>query len=714
MRTNPPDTAMHATRPCPGVLALLVLAALLARGADARGADSAPVLFVSRNPVPAAASGGEAALPGFGPAHRTRAVGGKLMVYSPGGRVRPLLPAGRLYDVADPSVSWDGRTVVFAAVEHPDSCWRVWRVGADGRGLRRLTHSDRAADLAQFGAAAERFRRYDDFDPCFLPDGRIIFASTRYPSIASLYGVPTSNLFVMTAGGDSLRRITTERNGAEEPAVDPVTGRVVYARWWLNLDRPSNATGHNLAREDGLALTRDIGNIWHAVTITPDGNELKLYAGFPRTRAGTQTYKPAVAADGRLLSVFTERPDLHPGSGALGIRWFRKGADVEHPVLGARPGGPPGAQATDPYPLAGDEILLSYAPTGEDFGVYRCRLDGGGLVRVADLPGTHELEPQLLAPRPRPPVIPDQSLYRALAVPPTEDPQTHLRDDTFRFDCMNVFTNGAVDEPIPDAPRIARDVTIRFFMNVQRQSTATPDPSIHVKDAPVFYNGGVHEHDMPAEVPMFEQLVDAHGKVLASPGGAFAHVTGFNFERQGSGTKCVGCHAGHTLLEVPVNGLAAEWFNAATSAAVTATSAWPEPAGSRPRAERVVDRQARTGGDTVYWAATDGGAQGVRLAWSIPLEFRELVLYAVSRDASQGTTSDILDCEYVLTRGGREVARVASTGPVAPSGTRVRVEPVVADALEVTVRRFTGTIRGREVAGLAEVETIARIHQDTR
>jgi len=42
------------------------------------------------------------------------------------------------------------------------------------------------------------------------------------------------------------------------------------------------------------------------------------------------------------------------------------------------------------------------------------------------------------------------------------------------------------------------------------------------------------------------------------------------------------------------------------------------------------------------------------------------------------------------------------------------VEPVVADALEVTVRRFTGTIRGREVAGLAEVETIARIHQDTR
>jgi hypothetical protein len=38
----------------------------------------------------------------------------------------------------------------------------------------------------------------------------------------------------------------------------------------------------------------------------------------------------------------------------------------------------------------------------------------------------------------------------------------------------------------------------------------------------------------------------------------------------------------------------------------------------------------------------------------------------------------------------------------------------VADGVAITVRRYEGRIRGRNVAGLAEVETIARIHQDTQ
>lgn len=706
-----PGTRVAAAGAVPAAVAVLLL---LGASPPAETQTDPSILFVSRKPVRAVGAEEAGAIPGFGPHHRTAVTGGRLMVRRPGGSIEPFLRKALLHDVADPDVSWDGRTVVFAAVEHPDSSWRIWSATSDGRSIRKLTRTDRNADLGQLGAAAHRFVRYDDFDPCFLPDGRIVFASTRYPSLASLYAVPASNLFVMTADGDSMRRITTERNGAEEPTIDPVSGRVVYARWWLNLDRPSNVTRDNLAREDAQALTSDIANIWQAVTITPDGDEVKLYAGFPRTREGLQTYKPAVTAEGRLLSVYTEDADIHPGPAGTGIRWFNKGADYERPVLGARPGGPPGARATDPHPLRGGGMLIAYAPAGDDFGIYRCSMDGTRLEKIADLRGSHELEPQVLAPRPRPPVIADRFLYRAGAVPPTEDPGTHLRDDTFRFDCMNVYANGAVDEPMPDAPRIARDASIRFFMNMQRQSAGAPDPSIHLKDAPVFANGAVHEHDLPAEVPLFEMLVDGRGKVLESPGGRFAHVAGFNYERQGAGTKCVGCHVGHSVLEVPVNGMVAEWFNAAPSAAVSATSAMAAPEGEDPVPQRVVDRQARTGGDSVYWAAMEEGPQTVRLRWTMPLQMRELVLYAVSPDAARGTDSRVLDCEVSLHLAGRETHRVGSTGAVAPAGTTVRIPPTVADEIAVTVRRYEGGVRGRRVAALAEIETIARIHQETQ
>src|SRR6185295_8829781 len=98
----------------------------------------------------------------------------------------------------DPCVSWDARRVVFAGTVHPDSAWRIYVVNADGTALTALTHTDRALDLSPLGAgAAARFARYDDFDPAWLPNGGIVFASTRFPQVSQFGRVPVSNLFVM-------------------------------------------------------------------------------------------------------------------------------------------------------------------------------------------------------------------------------------------------------------------------------------------------------------------------------------------------------------------------------------------------------------------------------------------------------------------------------------------------------------------------------------
>ena len=679
------------------------------------GSSFPPIVFVSRNSLKSLQRGEVGAIPGFGPKYRTAKVGGKLVLRHANGTYKSLLDSTRFFDVADPCVSWDAKRILFSGVERPDSSWRIYQINSNGTGLKQLTFTNRAIDLSRFGADSTWFLQYDDFDPCYLPDGRVVFASTRYPSMALLDNVHTSNLYVMKADGAEMHRITSERNGAEEPTIDPVTGKIVYARWWVNIDMPSNVGEHGLTRNKGDALTDDIANIWQAIIINPDGNELKLYAGFPRTRFGTQTYKPGVMNDGRLLSVFSPHTSLSRSIGGAGIRWFKPGADFEHYVIGT-----PSAEslrvvsaappfATDPVPLSDNAILLSYSHDGIDYGIYSVRLDGSQRRKIIDLPGTLELEPQVLQPRRVPPILADQFPAPITDLPPMVDSASHYRNDLFRFDCMNIYTNGAVDEPIPDGPHITIGASIRFFISVQGNNPFIPGPSILLKEVPVFNNGGVHEPELPADMPLFEQIADSSGKVLEAPGGRFAHVPGMNFERIGGGTKCVGCHVGHSILTVPVSGSLSEWFNVSTSATVSASSYFTDDKGHAFLPQRVVDRQARTGGDTVNWVSNEGAGAFVEMKWDTPIEIREFKLYNVTPNPKSGTSIRVEDAEIFLFLKGEETGHIRSTGSISPDGTRIKLSPSTADAVRVIIKRFRGTIVSRKVAGLAEVETIARI-----
>ena len=672
-----------------------------------------PIVFVSRNRVQG--SDVSDAIPGMGPRHRTSIVGGRLMSMRRDGSVRVLVDSTVLFDVADPCVSWDARTIVFSGAQHPDSSWRIYQINSDGSGFMQLTLTDRVVDISQFGSEASHFLHYDDIDPCYLPDGRIVFASTRYPLMSLLDSVRVTNLYVMEYDGKGMHRITSERNGGEEPTIDPVTGKIVYARWWLNVDMPSNKTVSGLTRDVHDALTNDIANIWQAIIINPDGNELKLYAGFPRTRLGTQTYKPAVMDNGTLLSVFSPHTSLTKSIGGTGIRWFKAGADFEHHVIGIKPddvstsvspAAPP--YATDPVQLDTKTILFSYSSEGSDYGIYSCRLNGSGLIKIIDLPGTLELEPQILASRRVPPIVKDQFPPLLIDLPPTLDSASHYKNDLFRFDCMNIFTNGDVDEPIPDAPRIATDATIRFFISVQGDDPLA-GAAVLLKEAPVFRSGGVHQPELPADVPLFEQVVDSLGRVLESPGGKFAHVPGMNFERIGGGTKCVGCHAGHSIITVPINGSLAEWFNVSTSATVTGSSFWKDSKVGSCDPMRVVDRQARTGGDTVNWVSTEGAGAFVQMSWEIPIEVREFRLFNIEPDLEKGTTIRVKEAEILLYLNHEIVGQVRSTGTLSSRGTRISISRTKIDAAKIIIKKFTGTFHHRPFAGFAEIETIARI-----
>ena len=228
------------------------------------GQNNPPVVFVSRNLVQNGniyypASG---LLPGMGPFSRFKVVGGRLLVRDSGGAIHVLVDSTMnfngisLVDVQQPCVFWDASKIIFSGIESRDSSWRIYEIHSDGTNFRKVTFTNRNINLSQFGNEAYKFLNYDDIDPIYLPDGRICFSSTHYPSLSE-FGIQATNLYVMNSDGSGLHRITTERNSAEKQTLDPVTGRIVYSRWWLNIDLPSRITPDGLTRDSLQAITLD-------------------------------------------------------------------------------------------------------------------------------------------------------------------------------------------------------------------------------------------------------------------------------------------------------------------------------------------------------------------------------------------------------------------------------------------------------------------------
>jgi hypothetical protein len=694
----------RAPAPAPGrraagafLLALASACAVMGAATPGPDRDVPAIVFVSRDPLP-----GSRAVPGLGPAARTSVTRGRMLVRERSGAVRELIPHHIFHDIADPAVSWDGEWVAFAAVEHPDSAWRIWAVRADGRELRPVTRSDRMLDLSPFGEAAAPFARYDDFDPAWLPDGRIVFASTRFPLLGQNDGRPTTNLYVVGADGSAPQRITTERNGAEEPSVDPATGRIVYARWWFNRALASERDAPSITTDASRAVPADPVDLWQAISVLPDGDGMRLAGGNPRDRAELMAYQPIVFPDGALVGVRAADASLSPEPGALTIVAFPERFGEESPLVGA--GTPLGGSACAPASLPVDRIVFAWDPRGRgDYGLWVMDRAGGRPRRLYDRGRTLELDPAPIVarrtPAPLPPgcdVIPADLPFRSI-----ED--MRASEHIVRFDCANAFANGDVDSPFPDAIPPERGVRIRFFAALARPESAGGDTVVLVHEAPVTAQGEIGVDRIPSDVPLFEQLVAADGRILRSAMGP-AHVPGFNFGRPGTGTKCVGCHVGHSAQPVAINVSEASWTNLSPAAR---TSASGSLAGTRgPRG--AVDRRVRAPADTAAWI---GGSPTDYLAlrWNSSIEVTAVVLYAVPADPQTGTDLGVQSCSLAFFLHGRPVGEERVSRPLTPEGVRVDLANVRLDSLVVRPVRGSGRVRGRETVALAEVETIARL-----
>ncbi|MEW8313384.1 MAG: hypothetical protein AB2650_18275, partial [Candidatus Thiodiazotropha taylori] len=199
-------------------------------------------------------------------------------------------------DVRDVSVSFDGSKLLFSlrlpliedAEPEDQPTWNVWEYDIPATQLRRVIVSDITAEDGH-----DRF-------PHYLPDGRIVFSSTRqrqakarlldegkpqYLAMEQAVNEPAMVLHVMNADGTNINQISFNRSHDFSPTVIS-SGKIVFSRW-------DNADGNNAI---------------HLYRINPDGTELELLYGLNSHDTGTdgstiQFMRPQEMPDGRILTL---------------------------------------------------------------------------------------------------------------------------------------------------------------------------------------------------------------------------------------------------------------------------------------------------------------------------------------------------------------------------------------------------------------------------
>jgi hypothetical protein len=212
-------------------------------------------------------------------------------------------------DVRDVSVSYDGSKLLFSLrlplIEGADPedqpTWNIWEFDISNWQLRRIFVSDTTAEDGH-----DRF-------PFYLPDGRIVFSSTRqrmakarlldeskpqYLAMETSVDEPAMVLHVMDDDGSNIKQISFNRAHDFYPNVLS-SGQVVFSRW-------DNADGDN-----AIQLYR----------MNPDGTQMELLYGLNSHDTGTagstiQFMRPVEMPDGRLMSLLIPF-DGTAGGGAI-------------------------------------------------------------------------------------------------------------------------------------------------------------------------------------------------------------------------------------------------------------------------------------------------------------------------------------------------------------------------------------------------------------
>ena len=444
--------------------------------------------------------------------------GEKVGVKGCAGQVWTLLadPTGVL---RDPAVSWDGQRVVFA--------WKKSLEGDDYH-LYELTLASGQIRPLTTGQG------FADYEPAFLPNGHLVFASTRCVQTVDCWWTEVSNLYTCDPDGRYLRRLSFDQVHTVYPQVLD-DGRVIYTRWDYNDRTQMWPQALFQMNPDGTAQTEFYKNSsWFPTTIAHA-------RGIPGTQKVMAIFTGHHTAQAGKLGVLDPARGRQENAGARLIAPPR-----ETPAPRTDYYGQDGELFQYPFPLTEREFLVAYAPLGwnkahrpkgdADFGIYWMDVTGRRELLATDATLACQ-QPVPLVPRTSPPLRPSTVDYArtngtfylqdihggaALAGLPRGTVKK-LRVIALEFRAAGVGNNGSIG-PGGEA-LVCTPIAI---------GNGSWDVKVVLGDATVYADGSAF-FTVPARRPVYFQALDERNHAVQT-------MRSWSTLQPGENQACVGCH----------------------------------------------------------------------------------------------------------------------------------------------------------------------------
>jgi len=410
-----------------------------------------------------------------------------LIPLGPEGRKTLLCDAGT-GSIGSPSVSYDGKTVYFTMVKEGEAYFHIYRIDLTGTGEKAPGKAGSAVQLTN--------GPFHDYDPVELPDGRIVFSSTRLGSREEYHAKYASSLFTCNPAGKHIRPLTYHIVADREPRV-MADGSLIFVRADNFLERAKVEIHLHQTRIDGMAGQVIIGPGRKGVRLDRDTAAEQNMNWLRRYGMGS----PAPLPDGRVAAI-----------SQLGL------------VTSASPTGQRFGNGFLPFdlsPLPDGRLLCS--SKGKDRIIVFNPATNRQLPVFA-MPGIHSVVH--LGKRKKPSMTPSMV-----------DPQAERRIDKTGFlYCQNVLNT---QHTTTDTGRIK---AVRVYEG--RPFTLEPTKSIYehigtigveLGTVPLAKDGSFYA-EVPADRPLALQAVDGEGR-------AVINELSWIYTRPGEQRACVGCHA---------------------------------------------------------------------------------------------------------------------------------------------------------------------------
>lgn len=520
---------------------------------------------------------------------------------------RKLDDGSTLIDVMSPSVSLDGKRVLFAGRKAPPDPgrWRIYEVGVDGRNLRQMTGGPDdagcvepppmryAADGSVMSPEDRKRIDYDDVDPLDCGDG-IVFASSRLPDLGRDHARRATQLWVWPGDDPKPRTLTANRNNDRWPFLTFAERLLIYSLWSRNREAVTE-DGSDI-RPVGTGGTYATGptDLWIGARINLGASQFGFSVKIPEP-----VWRPRALFNGRVAFM-----TAHPaGGGRLRMAqadWgylrvapssLAAGGRLPNQVGGTLQYAPDRDDqdremtAGCPSPCPNGTVLFTGAPVGAPpgaFGLYLFPQEWSTWQRpqfLFDDPRLADAEPVAVYRRPM-----DARSSKPSSVKNYDRPnELKLASGKPYSGQLGLFENSMINVPAPDefkgqqtdigqGPVIPPPTNIKsvVFFAAHRDRFDDPvKPRVvggweRLLDAPLDGRGGLRAW-VPAMGTSASVLagLDENGKVAtwtskakdsAGRSATFFAVAGDHY----SGTRadgyhfCLGCHTGHTVIPADI------------------------------------------------------------------------------------------------------------------------------------------------------------------